>query len=386
MENVITSSQMIFVIILIVIVFAVNRFFTLQKMRQMKNAIADLKQDLGAVEMRMGEMEGHFLATQTGQKEILKLLMELGRSGKNVKKSEFDNVAAEVRVLQRIVEQLAQSRGVGGGMTTVIRERATEDIAAKKLAPVIRTDYDSDRIMQIIETALRTDSVDLYIQPIVSLPQRKRRHFECFSRLSDSEGGIILPDQYLPVAEAAGLITGIDNLLLFRCIQLIRRAKNHNVDGSFFCNISKHTFNDLNFFADFLEFLRENEELPERLVFEMTQQDFAERTPSREALLKQLHEVGCHLALSNVTDLRFDVEELDKYRFKYVKVEIGTLLPAIKGTPPFDLQIFRRSLSSYNMDLIVERIEDEDTLLQLLEYNLDYGQGYLFGEPKLSKG
>ena len=37
------------------------------------------------------------------------------------------------------------------------------------------------------------------------------------------------------------------------------------------------------------------------------------------------------------------------------------------------------------MDLIAEKVETEKTLLDLLEVGVDFGQGYLFGEPRLGR-
>ena len=47
---------------------------------------------------------------------------------------------------------------------------------------------------------------------------------------------------------------------------------------------------------------------------------------------------------------------------------------------------FRDLLSRNGIELIAERIEDEKTVVQLLEFNIAYGQGYLFGEPKPMDG
>jgi cyclic-di-GMP phosphodiesterase TipF (flagellum assembly factor) len=43
---------------------------------------------------------------------------------------------------------------------------------------------------------------------------------------------------------------------------------------------------------------------------------------------------------------------------------------------------FKDHLLRNGLQLIVERVEDEKTVVQLLEYNVDFGQGYLFGEPR----
>ena len=49
------------------------------------------------------------------------------------------------------------------------------------------------------------------------------------------------------------------------------------------------------------------------------------------------------------------------------------------------IQALKRRLDGAGIDLIVEKIETEQMLVELLDYNIDFGQGYLFGEPRLSQ-
>jgi cyclic-di-GMP phosphodiesterase, flagellum assembly factor TipF len=346
-----------------------------------------LRQELRDQEDRQRFLQTELRTAKENDQKILALLGDLAKASKQAARAEIEAVAAEVRVLQNLVQQLTQSRAIGGGVVTSIsRGGRANEATPQGPPPAIRSDYGPAKILDVVRDALATERIDLYVQPIVSLPQRKIRHFECLSRIRDEDGGIILPDQYVPIAEAEGLMAAIDNMLLFRCIQLIRRAHITNFHGSFFCNLSKHTLHDAAFFDDFLGFLQENRELASRLVFEISQADFDARDSNREKLLKRLVDAGCRLALAGVTNPRtIDMTALDQAKIKFVKIEIQVLLEKLRQAPVLDLQIYRRVLDNYNVDLIVERIESEDHLLELLDYDIDFGQGYLFGEPKLSK-
>ena len=43
---------------------------------------------------------------------------------------------------------------------------------------------------------------------------------------------------------------------------------------------------------------------------------------------------------------------------------------------------FKKLLARHGLNLIAERVEDEKTVVQLLDYSVDYAQGFLFGEPR----
>ena len=78
-------------------------------------------------------------------------------------------------------------------------------------------------LLSSIRDALTENRVDLYLQPVVTLPQRRVMFYEGFSRLRDDTGRVLMPAEYLRVAEPEGLMPAIDNLLLFRCVQIVRK-------------------------------------------------------------------------------------------------------------------------------------------------------------------
>jgi len=181
-----------------------------------------------------------------------------------------EEVMAEVKVLKSLIPQIGAGvvDGRGASVPAIIKPGtgggAGGDLPPGFMPPVAEN-LERETILDIVRSALRDDRVDLVLQPIVSLPQRKRRFYECFSRLRTEGGAMILPEQYIGLAEGAGLITAIDNMLLFRCVQLVRKIHSRNENIDFFCNISSHTIADGSFFNDFIEFLEGNRALAAHL-------------------------------------------------------------------------------------------------------------------------
>ncbi len=292
------------------------------------------------------------------------------------------DIVAEVRVLQKLVEQFS-----GKHATALDREAAKP--AEKpfprpgETATPIR--MSPDAVLALVEDALRRDRIDLFLQPVVSLPQRQSKFYEAFSRIRADDGSFLTPDLYLKIAEQEGLITPIDNLLLFRCVQIVRSQRNKARFG-FFVNISKHTLADRAFFREFIDFMEANAELAPHLIFEFAQADLPLQRPEIASELQRLAKLGFRFGIDQVTKLDFDLDMLHARRFKFVKIDIETLLAEKreKGHPNA-IKAIRDSFFRNGIDLIVEKIEDEATLIDLLEDSIDYGQGYLFGEPKLRR-
>src|SRR6185369_14455879 len=153
--------------------------------------------------------------------------------------TDIETVMTEVKVLQDLVERLSQGREIPvarpAAMAAAGGARAPRPAptAPTTQTPRVITDADEATVLEIVREGLRNNRVDLFVQPIVSLPQRKRRHYECFSRIRAADNAMITPEQYLAIAEREGLIGAIDNMLLFRSLQLVRKIQKRENMGLF---------------------------------------------------------------------------------------------------------------------------------------------------------
>ena len=308
---------------------------------------------------------------------------------------ELEEVASEVRVLHALVEELYST---SSGKTDHALPPLPKEIKLEKalddqvvfgspttMAPVRLSESD---MLDIMRDALRQNRVDLYLQPIVSLPQRKHRYFECFSSVRNAQGAVITPDRYIEIAKKSGLIKAIDNMLLFRCIQLVKKIQKHEYATSFFCNVSPTTRADREFFQEFREYLERNEDLAPSIIFEFSQADIAAHPEEVIEDVERLSKRGYRFCMDQIVDLDFDAEALAELGFHFVKVGAGKLLPKSdqnESQSADRIQALKRRLDGAGIDLIVEKIETEQMLVELLDYNIDFGQGYLFGEPRLSQ-
>ncbi|MHA1114418.1 MAG: EAL domain-containing protein [Alphaproteobacteria bacterium] len=334
---------------------------------------------------RQGEMRDHINvlagASESVMNELVLARQEtvgirdalVGARGRKGGDAELEEVIGEVRVLQNIVEQLCD------------RVPLDDDPAGAKVTPLVARGLDEATMLKVLRDGLRGDRVDLFVQPVVSLPQRRHRFYECFSRIRSHDGSMVLPDQYIELAEKEGLITTLDNLLLFRCVQLVRKSQRNKFDVGFFCNISLHTLKDKAFFQDFIDFIADNAELAPSLIFEFSQSAFVALDGDLRAQLDRLAGLGFRFSLDQVTDLHLDLPALESRNVRFLKVDAAVVLAQVaQEDPDVDFRALQRSLVRFGVDLIVEKVEAEQTLVELLEFNIDYGQGYLFGVPRLS--
>jgi len=252
------------------------------------------------------------------------------------------------------------------------------------LAASVRDALASEDMLAVIRDAIDANRVDLYLQPIVTLPQRKVRYYEAMSRLRTDKGEVLQAANFIAQAERGGLMPQIDNLNVLRCVQVVRRLLLKNREIGLFCNLAGSTLADASVFPQLLEFLEANRAIAPSFAIEITQSVLRGAGPIENESLAALAERGFRFSLDNLQDLRLEPRELATRGFRFVKVPGSLLLNrtgAVAGTDihPADLSDL---LGRFGIDLIAEKIESEGMVVDLLDYDVRFGQGFLFSPPR----
>ena len=259
-----------------------------------------------------------------------------------------------------------------------------EDVAVRPgRAAASRSQSADPEMRALIQEALDASRVDLYLQPLVTLPQRQVREYEALTRIRDRSDDVLEPVDFIDEATRAHLMPAIDNLMLLRSIQVLRRLSSRNRKSGLFVNLSVQTLADERFFPGFLDFLRANEGFAGMMTFEFSQADVAEMGALEHESLAALFELGYRFSIDRVDDLRMDFKALSERGFRFLKLRAARLLGSERmhasHIHPADLgDLLRR----YAMELIVDHVETEAQVLELLDLDVRIAQGYLFSPPR----
>jgi len=358
--------------------------------------IADLSRGTADLARQVADIGRRLAAVET----------EAARSPDHVR-ALADPLAAEIGLLGGLVKELADSVAAHEAVLTGV----TRTIAAPAVAPAppaAETAKTADRaelgepesdqarpaggrfkgmtrgdVVALIRHAVEANRVDLYLQPIVTLPQRKVRYYEALARLRSDDGELLQPADFLEIAESGGLMPMIDNVMLFRCVQVVRRLAAKNREIGLFCNIAADTLIDSAYFPQFSEFMDANRALAAALVFEFSQNAVRAMGPIEQESLAGLAQLGFRFSMDRVTDLKIEPRELAARGFRFVKVP-ANLLMARAATAAADIHPadFSDLLGRFGVDLIAEKIESEGTVVDLLDFDVRFGQGFLFSPPR----
>jgi cyclic-di-GMP phosphodiesterase TipF (flagellum assembly factor) len=258
-------------------------------------------------------------------------------------------------------------------------------LAAIEPAPAARAapSRSLSQLLAAVKNAVEENRLDIYLQPMVTLPQRKVRYYEAVTRLRDDKGVILAADDFIGVAEAAGLIGRIDHAVMLRCVQVLRRLMVRNKEVGVFCNVSAGTLGNPTSFAQCLDFLEANRALSPFFVLEFKQTTFRNLGPTETEHLAALSQRGYRFSIDHVTDLRVEPRELADRGVRFIKVPAALLLDprqtSASDIHPSDLSDL---LGRFGIDLIAEKIEGERAVVDLLDYDVRFGQGFLFAPPR----
>ena len=296
-----------------------------------------------------------------------------------------EELSTEVHQLEDMISQMSDRMEQQLSNQVAVASARSQGSLGRERAP------QASHMLQVVQDALAENRVDLYLQPIVSLPQRRTVFYESFSRLRDETGRVLMPAEYLAVAEPEGLTAAIDNLLLFRCVQIVRRLAKQDRKVGIFCNISLASLADEVFFAQFLEFLQVNKDLHGALIFELGQAAFNDRGPVEARHMARLASLGFRFSLDKVTDLDLDFQDLARADVKFIKIGAQFLLDQLtesdgkvilRSLPDLQAADFAALTRRYGLEIIAEKVEAEREIVDVLELDIGYGQGHLFGEPR----
>jgi cyclic-di-GMP phosphodiesterase, flagellum assembly factor TipF len=93
--------------------------------------------------------------------------------------------------------------------------------------------------------------------------------------------------------------------------------------------------------------------------------------------------MGFGLSMDHIETLALDFAKLKSLGFRHLKVRASMLTEGMDDAGALvAAEDFKKLLERHGLNLIAEKVEDEKTVVQLLDYNVDFAQGFLFGEPR----
>lgn len=234
-----------------------------------------------------------------------------------------------------------------------------------------------------VRDMLEKDRFRLVFQPIVSCQDGKICDYEVLMRMVCDDGQVILPGGFLPAAERFGLIHNLDRWMVRKAIFRLAQMHANKTKIRFSINLSGRAFEDPGLLSLIREILVETKLDPELLTFEITETAAIANLAAASKFIHALKEIGCQFALDDFGSGFSSFTYLKNLPVDKLKID-GSFVQNMANASVDQAMV--RSMNEVAHALgkktIAEYVEDEQTLLLLKEYGVDYVQGNFLGVPR----
>ncbi|HEX5279550.1 MAG TPA: bifunctional diguanylate cyclase/phosphodiesterase [Micropepsaceae bacterium] len=272
--------------------------------------------------------------------------------------------------MQRAEEALAKARNFGRNGFALYAPSAQRDSERRKLISA------GDEIVG----ALEDNRVLFAFQPIVRAKSRETESYECLLRIQRADGSILPAKDFIPAAEALGLVRLLDRRALEMAIAELYR----NWKLKLAVNVSATTANDRAWLISFINYVREHRKVANRLTIELTETAALHCFEESARFISRLRDLGCRIAIDDFGAGHTSFRNLHQMRVDAVKID-GLYVEHLSQSA--ENQLFVRTLidlaRNLRVETVAEWVSSEQDAALLDQFGVDYFQGHHFGRPEI---
>ena len=235
-----------------------------------------------------------------------------------------------------------------------------------------------------LRTALENDTIYYNLQPQYDIEHRLYG-FEALARMKDSDGTIISPGEFIPVAEKVGLVDKIDSTVFRKSAMfigdIIRRT---GAEINLSVNVSVRHLMKNDFIAEVSEILETSGMPPEQLEIEITESIMIDSAEKALRCINQIHNMGVRIAIDDFGTgysalsylntfpsdvLKIDKSFIDKLNYSESSIQYVAAIISMGHIMGFEV--------------VSEGVEEQEQLDTLREIGCDYIQGFIWGKPMM---
>lgn len=233
-----------------------------------------------------------------------------------------------------------------------------------------------------VREVLDNDRFQMVYQPIVGVEDGKLHSYEVLLRMPFDDGQIILPGGFMPAAERFGLIHAIDRWMVAKAIRTLAEERRLGRAIRFAVNLSGRAFEDESLLPLIRAAISESGLDPSSLTFEITETAAIANLNAATRFITSLREIGCRFALDDFGSGFCSFTYLKHLPVDTLKID-GSFVQGLANAPVDQAMVLSMNQVAHALGkkTIAESVENEETLILLREFGVDYAQGHFIGRP-----
>ncbi|HWP31994.1 MAG TPA: EAL domain-containing protein [Fimbriimonadales bacterium] len=276
----------------------------------------------------------------------------------------------------------------------ILRDADASMYRAKRLGRNRHVIFDSEQCDYPMDTlqmetdlrrALERKEMMIYYQPIYSLESGELRSFEALIRWNHPLQGLLLPAQFIHLAEDCGTIWSLDRWVLRETCKQIRDWRKFHPDARAFpvsVNLSPRLFSQREFVNEIEEILQETELKGEDIQLEITERSFMEKHEEVAETIRRLREMGIKILLDDFGIGFSSLSYLHRFPIDGVKIDRSFVTVMVEENQGRQVVYAMIQLAhALGLSVVAEGVETPEQLEALRKAECEYAQGYLLGYP-----
>ena len=246
-----------------------------------------------------------------------------------------------------------------------------------------KTLMDKLELQSEIRNAIEDKAFEVYFQPQIELATEKIIGFEALVRWNHPEKGVILPSEFIPVAEESGLIVPLGEYVLRESCKRLKKWQDEGfVKQVLAVNLSARQFKDRDFMQKVVNIIQETEIEPSQLEFEITESMALDDLDYAIETLRKLKELGVSFALDDFGTGYSSLNYLKRLPVNQLKIDKSFMDKVLEDHS--DQKIVETIIAlaqALNLVVIAEGVECVEQADFLKAVSCDKAQGYLYSKP-----
>ncbi len=236
-----------------------------------------------------------------------------------------------------------------------------------------------------LRAAIQQDQLVLHYQPVIELITGRIEGVEALVRWNHPDRGLLMPDQFIPLAESTGLIIDLGRWVLRTAVRQLKEwQQDGTVDTGFNVriNISTTELQNLDLIENVRDILRDTEVDAANLIVELTESMAVNGGEVDQYSLRGLRRLGVQLEIDDFGTGYSSISYLRKLPVSVVKIDRSLIsgLGVDEGQGDFVAAVLHL-IHACGLKALAEGIETADQAAVLTEMGCSSGQGYYFGRP-----
>ncbi len=236
----------------------------------------------------------------------------------------------------------------------------------------------------MLHQAVSSNSLSLYYQPKVHMQTQLPSQAEALSRWRHPDLGIISPVQFIPVLEKTGGIADMTKWVIHTALREVCSWPNYGADSlySVSINVSASVLED----AEFPEVVKSALNIwgvnPQSLILEITEGALIQEQNSSYKSIHRLKDLGLKISIDDFGTGYSCLSYFKSLPADELKIDQSFITNLCQDKDDEHLaRVIIDLAHKFNMSVVAEGVEDEETYMRLQEFGCDYAQGFYISKP-----